>query len=264
MCDDALMLEGKTIVVTGVGAGLGQAVAEGVLRDGGNVVLGARDGDRLAELATALGVDDTRIAQQSTDVTDADQCRALAELAVARFGAIDGVVQVAAREVMGGIGRTGDDDWRAVLETNVVGTMHVLAATTELMGDAGGAFVIVGSQTFRTSGAAAEQTAYAASKGALHSAMFHAAWELGPRRIRVNMLVPSWMWGPAVQGFVRAQAERRGVSEDDVTAPIRAAMPLGEIPTVHDVAEAALFLCSDRSRMITGQTLYVNAGNFMT
>jgi enoyl-[acyl-carrier-protein] reductase (NADH) len=54
------------------------------------------------------------------------------------------------------------------------------------------------------------------------------------------------------------------VSEDEVTAPIRAAMPLGDIPTVEDVAEAALFLCSERARMITGQTLYVNAGNFMT
>ena len=264
MCDDARMLQGKTVLVTGVGAGLGQAVAEGVLRDGGRAVLGARDRDRLAGLATALGADDSRVAHLATDVTDANQCRALAELAVSRFGAIDGVVQVAAREVMGGITRTGDDDWHAVLETNVVGTMHVLAATTEVMGNGGGSFVMIGSQTFRTSGAAAQQTAYAASKGALHSAMFHAAWELGPRRIRVNMIVPSWMWGPAVQGFVRAQAERRGVSEDDVTAPIRAAMPLGEIPTVHDVAEAALFLCSDRARMITGQTLYVNAGTFMT
>ncbi len=262
------MLEGKTIVVTGVGAGLGHAVAEGVLRDGGRVVLGARDGDRLADLATALTTsfdgDGERVAHQATDVTDAAQCRALAELAVSRFGAIDGVVQVAAREVMGGIGRTSDDDWHAVLTTNVVGTMHVLAATTDAMGAAGGSFVIIGSQTSRTSGRAAQQTAYAASKGALHSAMFHAAWELGPRRIRVNMIVPSWMWGPAVQGFVRAQADRRGVREEQVTAPIRAAMPLGEIPTVHDIAESALFLCSDRARMITGQTLFVNAGNFMT
>ena len=264
MCDHApVMLEGKTIVVTGVGAGLGQAVAEGVLRDGGRVVLGARSGEKLAGLAAALDGGD-RVAHQATDVTDAAQCVALAELAVSRFGAIDGVVQVAAREAMGGIGRTSHDDWHAVLETNVVGTMHVLAATTEAMGDAGGSFVIIGSQTSRTSGRAAQQTAYAASKGALHSAMFHAAWELGPRRIRVNMIVPSWMWGPAVQGFVRAQAERRGVTEDDVTAPIRAAMPLGEIPTVQDVAESAIFLCSDRARMITGQTLFVNAGNFMT
>ena len=57
---------------------------------------------------------------------------------------------------------------------------------------------------------------------------------------------------------------RRGVDEDAVTAPIKSTMPLGEIPTVENVADAAIFLCSDRARMITGQTLYVNAGNFMT
>src|SRR6476659_1637163 len=148
------MLEGKTIVVTGVGAGLGHAVAEGVLRDGGRVVLGARDGDRLAGLAAQLDADGERVAHQATDVTDAAQCRALAELAVSRFGEIDGVVQVAAREVMGGIDDTSDDDWHAVLETNVVGTMHVLAATTVVMSEAGGSFVIIGSQTSRTSGRA--------------------------------------------------------------------------------------------------------------
>jgi NAD(P)-dependent dehydrogenase (short-subunit alcohol dehydrogenase family) len=258
------VLEDKTVIVTGVGAGLGHALAAGVLRDSGRVVLGARDGDKLAALAAELDPGGERVAHQATDVTDAEQCRSLVALATSRFGGVDGVVQVAAHEVMGGITRTSDDDWQQVLSTNVVGTMHVLAAAAEAMGERGGSFVIIGSQTFRTSSAAAQQTAYAASKGALHSAMFHAAWELGPKKIRVNMVVPSWMWGPAVQAFVRAQAERRGVDEDAVTAPIKAAMPLGEIPTVEDVADAAIFLCSDRARTITGQTLYVNAGNFMT
>lgn len=259
-----MLLQDKTVVVTGAGAGLGRALADAVLRDGGRVVLGARDGDKLARLAAEIDPGGARVAHRPTDIGDASSCAALAELAVARFGAIDAAVQVAAQEVMGGISRTTDDDWHAVLSTNVVGTMHVLAATTDAMGADGGSFVIIGSQTFRASSGAMQQTAYAASKGALRSAMFHAAWELGPRRIRVNMVVPSWMWGPAVQEFVRSSAERRGVDEDAVTAPIRGAMALGEIPTVADVADAVVFMCSDRARMITGQTLFVNAGNFMT
>ena len=93
--------------------------------------------------------------------------------------------------------------------------------------------------------------------------MFHLAKELGPRRIRVNMIVPSWMWGPAVQGFVAGQAQRRGVDEAQVVAEIAAPMPLGEIPTVEDVAEPR---CSSAptARTITGQSLFVNAGNHMT
>ncbi len=264
MCDDAAMiLRDKTVVVTGAGPGLGRAVAAAVLRDGGRVVLGARDPGALAQLAGELDPGGERVAHRATDIEDAGSCAALAELARTRFGGVDAAVQVAAREVMGGIGRTTDDDWRAVLVTNVIGTMHVLEATSDAMGADGGAFVIIGSQTSHASSAAMQQTAYAASKGALRSAMFHAAWELGPRRIRVNMVVPSWMWGPAVQQYVRATAERRGIDEEAVTAPIRGAMALGEIPTVDDVADAAVFLCSDRARMITGQTLFVNAGNFM-
>ncbi len=259
-----MTLDGKTIVVTGTGAGLGQAVASHVLRDGGNAVLAARKDAALAELAHGLDPSGERVAIRVTDIGDADQCRELARFAADRFGTVDGVVQIAAHEVMGGLGRTTDDDWRSVLDTNVIGTVHVMSALTEVMNGVGGSIVLIGSQTFRVSNGAMQQTAYAASKGALHSAMFHAAWELGPRRIRVNMVVPSWMWGPAVQQFVRTSAERRGVDEEVVTAPIRQAMPLGEIPTVEDVAEAVVFLSSDRARMITGQTLFVNAGNHMT
>jgi NAD(P)-dependent dehydrogenase (short-subunit alcohol dehydrogenase family) len=257
-------LDGKTIVVTGTGAGLGRAVASHVLRDGGNAVLAARKDAALEELAQRLDPSGERVASRVTDIGDVHQCRELAGFAADRFGTVDGVVQIAAQEVMGGLGRTTDDDWRSVLDTNVIGTVHVMSAITEVMNGAGGSIVLIGSQTFRVSNGAMQQAAYAASKGALHSAMFHAAWELGPRRIRVNMVVPSWMWGPAVQQFVRASAERRGVDEEVVTAPIRQAMPLGEIPTVEDVAEAVVFLSSDRARMITGQTLFVNAGNHMT
>jgi len=257
-------LDGKTIVVTGTGAGLGRAVASHVLRDGGNAVLSARDGSALEELAKRIDPSGDHVDVRATDITDADQCKELAAFAADRFGTVDGVVQIAAQEVMGGLARTTDDDWHSVLDTNVIGTVHVMSALTEVMNGEGGSIVLIGSQTFRVSGGGMQQTAYAASKGALHSAMFHAAWELGPRRIRVNMVVPSWMWGPAVQQFVRASAERRGVDEEAVTAPIRQAMPLGEIPTVEDVAEAVVFLSSDRARMITGQTLFVNAGNHMT
>jgi NAD(P)-dependent dehydrogenase (short-subunit alcohol dehydrogenase family) len=103
--------------VTGVGPGLGHALATGVLRDRGRVVIGARDGEKLARLAAELDPGGERVAHQAADVTDAEQCRSLVALAVARFGGVDGVVQVAAHEVMGGVARTSDDDWRRVLST---------------------------------------------------------------------------------------------------------------------------------------------------
>ena len=145
------MLEGKTIVVTGVGAGLGSAVTRLALRDGANVVLGARTADTLAAITTELDPTGDRVAHLPTDIGDAEQCAALTEIAIDRFGAIDGVVQVAAREVMGGLTVTGDEEWESVLAANVIGTMHVVSATTAAMGDAGGSIVFIGSQTERVS-----------------------------------------------------------------------------------------------------------------
>jgi NAD(P)-dependent dehydrogenase (short-subunit alcohol dehydrogenase family) len=89
------------------------------------------------------------------------------------------------------------------------------------------------------------------------------ARELGPDKIRVNMVVPTWMWGPPVQVYVQWQAQERGVSEEEIVRGITANMPLGEIPPDEAVADAVIFFCSDRSRMITGQTLMVNAGELM-
>ena len=231
-----MILDGKTVVVTGVGPGLGGEVAKLVLRDGGNVVLAARTASKLEETAAELAADD-RVAYLATDIGSAEQCAALAQLAVERFG--------------------------AVLATNVTGSMHVVSAMADVMGDGGGSIVLIGSQS-SVLPPVVDQIAYASSKGALHSAMFHVAAELGPRKIRVNTVVPTWMWGPPVQMYVQWQVADRGITEDEAIAEITKNMPLGEIPADEDVAEAAIFLCSDRARMITGQTLYVNSGEFMT
>ncbi len=258
-----MILDGKTVVVTGVGPGLGGEVAKLVLRDGGNVVLAARTESKLEETAAELAADD-RVAYLATDIGIAEQCAALARLAVERFGAVDGVVQVAAYDgFLGNLAATTDDDWAAVLATNVTGSMHVVSAMAEVMGDRGGSIVLIGSQS-SVLPPVVDQIAYASSKGALHSAMFHVAAELGPRKIRVNTVVPTWMWGPPVQMYVQWQVADRGITEDEAIAEITRNMPLGEIPADEDVAEAAIFLCSDRARMITGQTLYVNSGEFMT
>ena len=77
------------------------------------------------------------------------------------------------------------------------------------------------------------------------------------------MAVPTWMWGPPVQMYVKWQAKERGISEEEMIAEITARMPLGEIPADEDVAESILFFCSDRARMITGETLLVNAGEIL-
>jgi NAD(P)-dependent dehydrogenase (short-subunit alcohol dehydrogenase family) len=259
-----MMLAEKTVMVTGVGSGLGRECVTSALREGANVVMAARTKETLETTATELDPSGARVEAVPTDITDADDCAALVARATERFGSLDALIQVAAFEyVFGGLQDTNLDDWRTAFETNVLGALTVLRPVARSMQESGGgAVVLIGSQSmFKPS---LPQAGYAASKGALLSTMYYLADELGAHNIRCNMVVPSWMWGPAVQQFVRTSAERRGVDEEVVTAPIKRAMPLGEIPTVDDVAEAVVFLSSDRARMITGQTLFVNAGNHMT
>ncbi|MEG3627293.1 SDR family oxidoreductase [Streptomyces poriticola] len=259
------LLAGKTVVVSGVGAGLGHRVAAAVVRDGGNAVLGARTEANLAKTATGLDPDGRHIAFRATDITDEQQCAALAGLARERFGGIDAVVHVAARDDhFGGLQDADFAEWRRVLEVNLLGTLRMTrACVPALRGGGGGAVVIVGTQSAVAAPTRVRHTAYAASKGALTSAMYSLAEELGPYRIRVNTVLPGWMWGPPVQAYVRATARAEGAPESEVLRRLTDRMALPEPATDEDVADAVVFLASDRARSITGQSLLVNAGELM-
>ncbi len=259
-----MILEKKTLVISGVGPGLGREIAAAALRDGASVVIGARNLDRLERTAAELDPSGERVAHCATDILDPARCDALVRTAVERFGGLDAVVQVAALDTLfGTLQSTAAEDWRRSLETNVIGTLQVArAAVPHLKARGGGAIVLIGSQSMWLP-PPQPQIAYAAAKGALVSALYHMAHELGPERIRVNMVVPTWMWGPPVEAYVKWQARERGISEDAVVAEITRQMPLGEIPTDGDVAEAVVFFCSERSRMITGETLLVNGGQLL-
>jgi NAD(P)-dependent dehydrogenase (short-subunit alcohol dehydrogenase family) len=258
-----MILEGKTVVVTGVGRGLGSEIARLCLRDGANVVLAARTLATLEAIAKELDPSGERVATAATDVTDPEQCEALARAAVERFGGIDALAQVAALDTLfGGLRDAKPEDWRSAFEVNVIGTTQVARAVVEPMKRrGGGSIVLIGSQSsFRPQ---LPQIAYASSKGALFTAMFFMAQELGPDRIRVNTVVPTWMWGPPVEAYVAMQARRQGVSEQEVVAGITRGMAIPEIPADEDVAESVIFLASDRARLITGQALFVNSGEWM-
>lgn len=259
-----MIVDNKVIVVTGVGPGLGSEVARLALRDGARVVIAARREKKLAAAAAELDPSGERIAYKPTDITDPAQCEAVMQHAVDRFGGVDGLVQVAAFDALfGTLQTTSPEDWTKSMQANVLGNMLVAkAAVPHLKNRGGGSIVLIGSQSMWLP-PAMPQIAYAAAKGALVAAMKHMVTELGPDKIRVNMVVPTYMWGPPVEMYVDWQAVERGVDRQAVIDEIAARMPLGEIPADEDVAEACVFFCSDRSRMITGETLLVNAGEMM-
>jgi NAD(P)-dependent dehydrogenase (short-subunit alcohol dehydrogenase family) len=259
-----MLLEDKTVVITGVGPGHGSEIARDALRDGANAVLAARTAAKLEQIAKDLDPSGKRTACIATDIGDDAACAHLFAETEKRFKKIDAVVQVAALDAVFGTLEQGSfDDWRRAYDVNVVGSARVARAAAASMGKTGGgSIVLIGTQAaFLPS---TTQIAYGASKGALKTAMYYMAKELGPKKIRVNTVVPTWMWGPPVEGYVKMVAKQRGVSQDVVIGEITSRMPLGEIPSDGDVAEAVIFFCSDRSRMISGQYLMVNAAELMT
>jgi NAD(P)-dependent dehydrogenase (short-subunit alcohol dehydrogenase family) len=258
-----MLLEGKTVIVTGVGAGLGRECAAAALREGANVVIAARTQETLDAAAAELDPDGKRVVAQPTDITDEGACTVLVDTAMSRFGSVDALVQVAAFEyVFGGLRDSDLDDWRKAFETNVLGALTVLRPVADAMKQSGGgSVVLIGSQaTFKPS---LPQGGYAASKGALLSAMYYLADELGADNIRCNMVVPSWMWGPPVQAFFEGKAQHKGITTEEALQEVVGKFPLRRMTEDGEVADVAMFFASDLAKAVTGQHLMVNAGELM-
>ncbi len=249
------------MVVSGVGPGLGREIVAVALREGASVMMGARREENLEAIAGELDPSGERVAWHRTDISEPTAGAALVDAAVEQFGRLDSLVNCAALDtVFGGLEHADFDAWRQTFDVNVFGTLRVCEAAIPHLKERGGSIVFIGSQA--TYWPQLMQMAYASSKGALTTAMYYLAKELGPSKIRVNTVVPTWMWGPPVEGYVDMTAKGTGVSRDEVIAGITKNMPLGEIPADEDVAEVVAFFASDRARMVSGQALFVNAGEF--
>jgi NAD(P)-dependent dehydrogenase (short-subunit alcohol dehydrogenase family) len=104
---------------------------------------------------------------------------------------------------------------------------------------------------------------YSASKAAIQTAAKTMAVELGPRGVRVNCVAPGWIGGPNVEMFIEMESAGRNVSPDVVRAEIEERIPLGVIPPQDDIANSVVFFASPWSKVITGQTLDVNGGEWI-
>lgn len=227
------MLAGKVIVVTGSASGLGRATAA-----------------RLAERgATVAGFD--RAGDPPGDVTDAAAVDAFVAGVVARHGRLDGLATFAGIELGGGIEAVCADDWRRVLEVNVVGTANAVRAGMPHLVATRGAVVLCSSQ-LSLSGAAG-CVAYAASKGAINAMARALALDHAAEGVRVNAVAPGATETPMM---ARAFA---GLDAADVARAL-AHHPLGRFGQPADTAAAAAFLLSDEAAFITGVVLPVDGG----
>lgn len=257
-----MLLTDQVCVVSGVGPGMGREVALACAREGASVVLAARTASYLDEVAAEIVAQGGRALAVATDVTDSGACARLIRAAQDAYGRIDTLVASAYRPDVFKLFEEVDlDAWREIMEVNLFGNLSLAQKAAAVMKEAGrGSIVFVNSMIVRK--VLARQGGYAISKGALLTAAQVLAEELGPFNIRVNSVVPGFMWGPPVKKFVKMESARLGVTEDQVIESITAQIPLGVIPDDADCANAVVFFASGLASVITGQSLDVNGGEF--
>lgn len=258
-----MLLKEKIAVITGAGRGIGRAIALAYAQEGAQVVLAARSVEALQETQAELArLGGTGIVLP-TDISDPDAVGALVTQTLARFGRIDILVN---NSGIGGpsapLWEIAPSEWEETFKVNVTGTyLCCRAFLPHMIKQRAGCIVIIGSMTGKRP--LLNRTPYAASKMALVGLARTLAWETGPYNIRVNVISPGPVEGKRIEWVIRSQAEAKGISVDEARQQFTSGSPLGQLVAASDVADAAVFLASDKAKAITGEDLNVSAGNVM-
>jgi NAD(P)-dependent dehydrogenase (short-subunit alcohol dehydrogenase family) len=249
-------LRGKAAIVTGAGSrapGLGNGKATALLfgREGARVLCVDQALERAEETLGLIRAEGGEAAALAADVTRAQDCGAMVEAAVSRWGGLDVLHNNVGIESRKDLLETTEEEWDRVLEIDLKSVfLATRAAVPALIARGGGSVICVSSIAgHRGHG----RTAYAAAKAGIEGFVRTVAVQLGPKGIRVNAIAPGTVWTPMVERLGLEARERR-----------RQASPLATEGTGWDVGWGAVYLASDESRWVTGQVLVVDAGLSVT
>jgi 3-oxoacyl-[acyl-carrier protein] reductase len=245
------MLSEKVAIVTGASRGIGRCIALALAAQGAKVVASARNAETLDNLVEEIkqqGGEATAVVGDVAVDTDASE---LIDQAVAKYGQVDILVNNAGITRDGLLLRMKNEDWDAVLDTNLKGAFLCIRAAAKVMSKQRSGRIINISSVVGEMGNAG-QANYCASKAGLLGLTKSVARELARRNVTVNAITP---------GFIVTDMT------DDMTDKARQALteqiPLGRLGEVNDIANAVIFLASDQSSYITGQVLGINGGMYM-
>jgi len=264
---DFLGLEGKTAIVTGGGSNIGRGIVLAFAEQGANVAIAELDeaqGAKVAKKANALGKG--KAENMKTDVTDWDSVQAMVEWTLDKFGQIDILVNV--------VGWVRDDlfvkkpreDWEKEIARNLWSDINCTRAVLDHMIERKyGKIISIGSDAARVG--QLREAVYSGCKGALISMTKSLARELGRYGITVNVICPGVVV-PASKDVTTSESmwtdDMMNVfGTPEALEKIAKGIPLGRLGTPDDIANAVLFLASDRASFITGQTISVDGGYTM-
>ncbi|MCY6382304.1 SDR family oxidoreductase [Hoeflea prorocentri] len=245
-----MVLDGKTIIVTGASSGIGAEAARCFATEGANVVLGARRAALLEGLAGEIGRIGGQAACLAGDVGDGQYAADLVALATERFGGLDGAFNNAG--IVGEMGPVPDmdeDNWQKVISTNLTSGFYAAKHQIPPIAKRGGGSIVFTSSFVGHTIGLPGMGAYAASKAGLIGMTQVLAAEHGADNIRVNALLP---------GGTRTEMAGDDPQTHEWVSSLHA---LKRMADPSEIAQAALFLISDRSSFVTGSALIADGGN---
>lgn len=246
------MLQGKVALITGASRGIGRASALALAREGAAVLLQATSAERLQDLGERIEATGGTALTCAGDVADPDTAARAVAHALDRFGRLDILVNNAGINTRSSTLDMPLADWTRVMDVNLNGTLHFCrAALPGMIRARSGCIVNVSSTTAKTPHRNAAP-AYGASKAAVNYLTMHLAHEMAPHGIRVNAVCPGPVETDMSRQWDTAYRER-----------VTSGVPLGRLGTPEEIAETVLFLASDRSGFITGETINANGGTYM-
>jgi len=244
-------LANKVAVITGASKGIGAGIAKSLAAEGASVVVNYASAKAGAEkvVAEIVANGGKAIAIQGDVSKTADVTRLFAETAK-EFGAVDILVNNAGIYKFGAIEQINEEDFHSQFNTNVLGLLLTTQGALKTFNADGGSIINIGSVVSRV--APVGSAIYTATKGAVDSITHVLSKELGPKKIRVNSINP---------GMIETEgAHTAGFIGSDFSAEIVRTTPLGRIGQPNDIALVAVFLASEESQWLTGETLLAGGG----
>lgn len=248
-----MLLQDKTIIITGASSGIGAAAALLFARNGARVVLGARRGRELDAIAGQIEQSNGRAVSLAGDVTEPGYADALVGLAQSEFGGLDGAFNNAGRMGSGAmLADTPPEEWADILATNLTSAYHAARAQVPaLLAGGGGTLAFTGSFIGHTA-TLPGMGAYAAAKNGLVGLVQSLAVEYGAQGLRANALLP---------GGTLTAAAMDATTNPETEAFIGGLHALKRMARPEEIANAAMFLMSDLSSFVTGSALLADGGN---
>lgn len=250
MSKNWLDFTGRTCVVTGAGGGIGRAAALALAENGANIVLLERNEDSARESADGVKRLGRKALVVACDASDAPSVEAAAAKSLGELGPCSVLVNTAALLRPGSLDTISVSEWNALLAVNLTGYLLTSQAFGRQMLDVGrGAIVHIAS--IAASHPQGHSGAYSVSKAGVTMLSRQLATEWGPRGVRSNVVSPGMVETPMSKAFYEAPGVRERRS---------AVIPIGRIGRPEDMADAVVFLASERAAYVTGQEIVVDGG----